>query len=196
MLQYVHSAQFARTARTRQACYWFGLTALVKRHCDSVQWSSDYNLPAQASLCVKAVQTKVWNRLVIHPWCVHVRSSSIIDPTGFQNLILCREMQLCESGIHKVKASISRTQKGGILSSRLHLRFRFSTNPLGLRVVCIIQMMARRCHVISWLFFPPLLPKITWPIALFKNRLLNNWNNDSDSLLSPDWHGHTRLRSI
>lgn len=34
---YIHSAQFARKARTRQACYWFGPTALIKRHCDSVQ---------------------------------------------------------------------------------------------------------------------------------------------------------------
>lgn len=154
MLQYIHSAQFARTARTRQACYWFGLTALVKRHCDSVQWSNDNNLPVQASLCVKAVQTKVWNSLVTSMVCT-CQELKYNRLYSFPNLILCREMQLCEPGIHKVKASISRTQKGGILNDRLHLRFSFSTNPLGLRVVCIIQMMARRCHVISGLFSPP-----------------------------------------
>lgn len=124
MLQYIHSAQFARKARTRQARYQFSPTALIKRHCDSVQWSNDYNLPVQASLCVKAVQTRVWNSAVTSTVCTH-EELKYNRLYRFPNLILCLEIRLCQPGIHKVKASISRRQKGGILNSRLHLRFSF-----------------------------------------------------------------------
>lgn len=75
-------------------------------------------------LCVLKLCKQEYGTVWLHPRCVHVRSSSIID-YRFPNLILCLETQLCEPGIHKVKASISRTRKGGILNSRLHLRISF-----------------------------------------------------------------------
>lgn len=94
-----------------------------KRQRHSVQWSNDYNLPVQASLCVKAVQTRVWNRLVIST--VRTREELKYNRFYWFPNLLCLEMRLCTSGIHKVKASICRTRKGGMLNSRLHLRFRF-----------------------------------------------------------------------
>lgn len=59
-------------------------------------------------LCVKAVKTRVWNSLVTCTVCA-CEELKYIRLDTIPNLFLFLEMQIGESGTHKLKASISRT---------------------------------------------------------------------------------------
>lgn len=77
MLQYVHSAQFARKARTRQA--------LIKKKDSVIQCSeATTTICLCRHLCVLKLCKQEYGTGWLYPRCVHVRSSSIIDSIGFQ----------------------------------------------------------------------------------------------------------------